>query len=80
MKERAIPDYKNTEGFVKLTFLRRKDEDYAYFELITFWENMEVIRNFAGEDAEIAKYYPEDKQYLIDFPEKVTHHEVFAEL
>lgn len=79
MKKRAIPDYKNTEGFVKLTFLRRKDEHYAYFELITFWENMEVIKNFAGEDAESAKYYTEDKQYLIDFPEKVTHYEVFGD-
>lgn len=79
MKERAIPDYKNTEGFVKLTFLRRQDDKYAYFDLITFWENLEVIKNFAGEDHEKAKYYPEDKNYLIDFPETVTHYEVFAE-
>ncbi|MFY0698154.1 MAG: hypothetical protein JXR11_09915 [Balneola sp.] len=78
MIDRAIPDYKSTEGFVKLTFLRRRDEDFAYFELITFWQNMEVIKNFAGDDHEKAKYYPEDKKYLIDFPEEVTHFEVFA--
>lgn len=78
MRDRAIPDYKSTEGFVKLTFLRRRDEDFAYFELITFWQNMEVIKNFAGDDHEKAKYYPEDKKYLIDFPEEVTHFEVFA--
>ena len=40
---------------------------------------LEVIKNFAGEDYEIAKYYPEDKNYLIDFPKKVTHFEIFAE-
>lgn len=79
MKDRAIPDYKNTEGFLKLTFLRRKDENYAYFELLTFWENMDVIKNFAGADHEKAKYYPEDEKYLIEFPETVTHYEVFAE-
>tara|TARA_R110001599_G_scaffold1889_4_gene9821 strand:- start:270122 stop:270436 length:315 start_codon:yes stop_codon:yes gene_type:complete len=79
MKERAIPDYKSTKGFVKLIFLRRQEENYAYFDLITFWESMEAIKSFAGKDAEIAKYYPEDKKYLIDFPEKVTHYEVFAE-
>ena len=78
MRDRAIPDYKSTEGFVKLTFLRRRDEDFAYFELITFWQNMEVIKNFAGDDYDKAKYYPEDKKYLIDFPEEVTHFEVFA--
>ena len=79
MKSRAIPDYKKTDGFLKLTFLRRTDHDFAYFDLITFWENIEVIKNFAGNDYEKAKYYPEDKKYLIDFPERVSHHEVFAE-
>ena len=79
MKVRAIPDYKKTDGFVKLTFLKRTDHEFAYFNLITFWENLEDIKNFAGHDFEKAKYYPEDKGYLIDFPEKVTHYEVFDE-
>jgi len=79
MKARAIPDYSKTDGFVKLTFLKRIDKDYAYFNLVTFWKNMEVIKNFAGEDYEKAKYYPEDKDYLIEFPEKVIHYEVFAD-
>ncbi len=79
MKSRAVPDYKSTEGFIKLTFLKRVDSQYAYFDLITFWESMEVIKNFAGDDIEKAKYYPEDNEFLIDFPEKVTHFEVFAE-
>lgn len=79
MKIKAIPDYKNTDGFVKLTFLKRSDNEYAYFNLITFWKNIQVIKNFAGNDFEKAKYYSEDKYYLIDFPERVTHYEVFAE-
>ncbi len=79
MKTRAIPDYKKTDGFMKLTFLKRTDNEFAYFNLITFWKSLEVIKNFAGDDFEKAKYYPEDKNYLINFPEKVTHYEVFAE-
>ena len=79
MKNQAIPDYKKTEGFIKLTFLRRTEGNIAHFNLITFWENIEVIKNFAGNDYETAKYYPEDKEYLLDFEEKVTHYEVFAE-
>ncbi len=79
MKVKAIPDYSQVEGFIKLTFLKRIDTDYAYFDLITYWENKELIKGFAGSDFEKAKYYPEDKIYLIDFPEKVTHYEVFAE-
>ena len=79
MKVRAIPDYEKTIGFVKLTFLRKTDSDFAYFNLITFWESLDVIKKFAGSDVDKAKYYEEDKNYLIEFPEKVTHYEVFAE-
>ncbi len=79
MKKRAIPDYKKTPGFIKLTFLRRLEEGIGHFTLITFWESLEVIRNFAGEEPEKAKYYAEDKRYLLEFEEEVTHFEVFAD-
>jgi len=79
LKERAIPDYRSTDGFVKLIFLRRKEGETGHFTLITFWENLDVIKNFAGEDFEKAKYYPEDENFLLEFEEKVTHYEVFAE-
>lgn len=79
MKSVAIPDYKKTEGFVKLSFLRRIKNDIVHFTLITYWENLEVIKNFAGNEYEIAKYYPKDKDYLLEFEEKVKHFEVFAD-
>lgn len=79
MRSEAIPDYRKTTGFLQLTFLRRLEGDIAHFTLITFWESLEVIKNFAGDDYEIAKYYSRDKEYLLEFEERVTHHEVFAE-
>ena len=78
LKRKAIPDYKKTKGFKGLKFLRNKQGNIANFTLITFWENLEVIQNFAGEDFEKAKYYSEDKKYLLEFEEKVNHYEVFA--
>ncbi len=79
MKSKAIPDYKKTKGFVKLTFLRNIKDNVGHVTLITFWENIDVIKNFAGDDFEKAKYYPEDEKFLLDFEEKVIHYEVFAE-
>jgi heme-degrading monooxygenase HmoA len=78
MKLKAIPDYQKTEGFIKLSFLRNIENNIGHFVLITYWENLEVIKNFAGQDFEKAKYYDEDKKYLIEFEEKVKHFEVFA--
>jgi len=74
----AIPDYKKTAGFKQLAFLRRIIGQEAHFTLITYWESLAAIKNFAGEDIEKAKYYPEDDNFLLDFEELVQHHEVFA--
>lgn len=80
LKEIAIPDYKKTEGFKGFAFLRSIKNNEAHFNLITYWHNLESIKNFAGQDFEKAKYYPEDKSFLLEFEEKVEHHEVFASL
>jgi heme-degrading monooxygenase HmoA len=77
-KKTAIPDYSKTPGFIKLSFLRNIKNNEGHFTLITYWENLEVIKNFAGEDFEKAKYYPEDDDFLLEFEEKVEHFEVFA--
>lgn len=79
MNKIAIPDYEKTEGFKKLSFLKRIEGDEAHFTLITYWESLEIIEKFAGKDLDKAKYYPEDKQFLLEFEDKVVHHEVFAE-
>jgi heme-degrading monooxygenase HmoA len=74
----AIPDYSTAPGFVSLTFLRKIEGEEAHFTLITYWKNLEVIRNFAGDDIDKAKYYPEDDEFLLEFEERVQHYEVFA--
>jgi len=37
---------------------------------------LEVIKDFAGEAPEVAKYYPEDKGFLLEFEANVVHYEV----
>ena len=36
-----------------------------------------AIAAFAGADLEVAKYYPEDEKYLLEFERTVTHYELF---
>lgn len=78
LKKRAIPDYSSTPGFKGLNFLREQKGGEAHFILITYWEDLEAIKQFAGPDYEKAKYYPEDRDFLLEFEEKVEHYEVFA--
>ena len=58
LKRIAVPDYEKTNGFKGLRFLRTIVGNEAHFQLITFWESLEAIKNFAGADHEKAKYYP----------------------
>jgi len=79
ISERDMPDYKKTKGFIKLTFLKRVNKEFTYFKLITFWQDLEAIKNFTGINFKDAVAYEADKKYLIDFPGKVRHFKVFAE-
>lgn len=76
LKRTGIPDYKKTAGNRGVQVLRRIEDETAHFFLVTFWESMEAIKAFAGEDVERARYYPEDEQFLIELEPKVTHYEV----
>jgi len=74
LKERAIPDYQSVRGNVSVHILERLDGDVTHFITLTFWENMDVIKT--GEDPEKAKYYPEDKNFLLEFEPTVVHYKV----
>lgn len=73
---RAIPDYQSVEGNISVHILERTEGDITHFITLTFWKNLDSIKGFAGEDVETAKYYPEDKDFLLEFEPKVVHYEV----
>ncbi len=79
LNKRAIPDYHFVAGNLGVKVLERREGDVTHFITLTFWENYEVIRSFAGKDIDKAKYYPEDKDFLLDFEPLVLHYEVVGE-
>ena len=79
MIDRAAPDYGSVEGLIKLYFQRKNEEKKAHFLLITLWNSIDSVRNFAGDNPEIAKYYPEDDYFLLEKEKHVSMYEVFYE-
>ena len=79
LNARAIPDYRSVEGNISIHILERTDGDVTHFITLTFWKDMGSIKAFAGEDAEAAKYYPEDRDYLLEFEPRVVHYEVVGQ-
>ena len=73
----GIADYKNTPGNLGVEILRRVDGDVCHFWTVTKWDSFDSIKQFAGEDYEKARYYPEDEKYLLEFEPNVIHCETF---
>jgi hypothetical protein len=40
------------------------------------WDSMEAIEAFAGEDPDVAVFYPEDDRFLVERDEFVSHYVV----
>ncbi len=76
LNARAIPDYQSTPGNLSVYILERPEGEVTHFITMTFWENLDAIRAFAGDEAEAAKYYPEDQEFLLEFEPTVVHYEV----
>lgn len=78
LNKTGVKDYRATEGNRGVHVLRSVEGEQAHFLTLTFWDSVEAIKKFAGEDHKKARYYPEDKNYLLEFEEKVAHYEVMV--
>jgi hypothetical protein len=79
MRKIALPDYRSISGNRGAFCLCRMQGDVAHFEMLTFWDDIEAIKRFAGEDFELAKYYDFDAAFLAELEPKVRHYTVYNE-
>jgi heme-degrading monooxygenase HmoA len=76
VRKTGIKDLEATPGNKGVFFLRRLSGDRAEFLVLSLWESIDVIRAFAGDEIERARYYPEDRDYLVELEPKVEHYEL----
>jgi heme-degrading monooxygenase HmoA len=79
LQARAAPDYGSVDGLRKTLFLRRREGEVAHFLLVTVWDSMDAVREFAGSQPDRAKYYAEDDAFLLEKEETAALYEVFFE-
>jgi heme-degrading monooxygenase HmoA len=63
------------KGFVNAAILQRVVTDGTEFLVVTYWENREAIREFAGEAADIAVVPPVAQEMLVRYDPVVRHYE-----
>ncbi len=77
MIERAAPDYSSVKGLINLYFQRRDETQTSHFLLVTIWDSLESIKKFAGDEPEVAKYYPEDDDFLLAKAKHTILYDIF---
>jgi heme-degrading monooxygenase HmoA len=77
MVERAAPDYASIDGLLNIYFQRKDDDEKAHFLLVTIWDSLHSIKKFAGEQPEIAKYYLEDDEFLLEKEKNTSLYSIF---
>ena len=53
--------------------LRRLHGAEAEFSVMSFWDSLDDVKAFAGEDVDAARYFPDDERFLLDFPPRLKH-------
>ena len=76
IRDTGLADYQRVSGNRGVYLLRRDDGDITHFTTLTFWDSIDAVKAFAGEDYERARYYPEDDAFLLEREPLVTHYTV----
>jgi hypothetical protein len=80
VEETGMEEYRRTPGNLGAQILTRDlGEGRAEIVTISWWLDIDHVRGFAGEDVEVAKYYPSDDPYLIDRDNTVVHYNVASD-
>jgi heme-degrading monooxygenase HmoA len=74
----GLADIAATPGNRGLLLFRRTEHGVTHFQLTSFWDSVESIRRFAGDDYTRARYYDEDDDFLLEREPFVTHDDVLV--
>ena len=74
--ERVFPSLEQLHGYQGACLLARETGGEVEFLALTLWDNIEVIKGFAGDDPEMAVVEPEARAELSSFDDFARHYEV----
>ena len=75
--ETGITHLTATKGNLGAQIWQQEEGEITHIIVVSWWDNYENIKSFAGEDFTIARYYEEDKRYLLEMEPHVQHYECY---
>ena len=77
LRETGMHEYRTTPGNRGAWILRRPQGGRVEFVTLSFWDSMDAVRAFAGDDPKRAVFYPDDARFLVERDETVDHYELY---
>jgi len=74
LRETGLKEYRATPGNRGAWVLRRDDGERTEILTLSFWDSLDAVRVFAGDEVDRAVFYPEDDRYLVDREPTVRHY------
>jgi heme-degrading monooxygenase HmoA len=72
----VLAELRQIDGFQGVQLLRKDSPETVEFIVLSFWESMDAIRKFAGEDVEVAVVAPAAQAMFREYDLRVKHFEV----
>ena len=76
LADKVMPGLQRIAGYQGGYVLRRDEPDESEFVVINFFESLEAVRRFAGENYTAAVFEPEARRLLCRIEPSATHYRV----
>jgi heme-degrading monooxygenase HmoA len=76
LQHNVFPELEQIDGYRGANVLQKEANGEVEFIVITYWQSMDAIRQFAGENTEIAVVAAEAQAVLSHYESTVLHYEM----
>ena len=76
LQQELFPELQTLAGYISATILQRETDSSVEFLVITYWESMDAIKQFAGDHPEVAVVPEHVQEMALSFDTEVQHYEV----
>ena len=76
LRQDTFQQIEKIDGFIRASILKRELPEGVEFQVITEWQSLDAIKQFAGSDYDTAVVPQLVQDMMIRFDKKVRHYEI----
>ncbi|HUN87279.1 MAG TPA: hypothetical protein VMU28_00715 [Terriglobales bacterium] len=80
LRSEVLPGIHRVAGYSGAHLLRRISKEEVEFVTLTYFDDLNAVRTFAGEDYEVAVVPPKARKLLSHFDQRSAHYETVFKL